>query len=334
MNAVLNAEMKTTTLGPSGIECSAIGLGTWAMGGWMWGGQDSAAAAEAIAASLDAGVTLIDTAPAYGLGASENIVGAALKGRRHEAVIATKCGLVWHTQKGTHFFDEDGHPVYRYLGRESIFHEAEESLKRLQTDYIDLYITHWQDATTPVEETMDALLTLKKQGKIRAIGVSNVSAETLSEYLRYGPVDAAQERYSLIDREIEHTLTPLCSQHNVAMLGYSSLALGLLAGPIDPAREFTGDDQRATNPRFSTANRAKLKAFFEELEPVRNQIGCSFGQLMIAWTLASGNVSVALCGARVRQQAIENAAAGAIDIPREAVQRIDDAAARHLRALG
>ncbi|CAN7285382.1 aldo/keto reductase [Acidovorax sp. LjRoot118] len=325
--------MKTTTLGPSGIECSAIGLGTWAMGGWMWGGQDSAAATDAIAASLDAGVTLIDTAPAYGLGASESIVGAALKGRRHEAVVATKCGLVWHTQKGTHFFDEDGHPVYRYLGRESIFHEAEESLKRLQTDYIDLYITHWQDSTTPVEETMDALLTLKQQGKIRAIGVSNASPETLAEYLQYGPVDAAQERYSLIDREIEQTLVPLCTRHNVAMLGYSSLALGLLAGPIDPAREFTGDDQRASNPRFGTANRARLKAFFDELEPVRRQLGCSFGQLMIAWTLASGNVSVALCGARVRVQAIENATAGALDLPEEAVQRIDEAAARHLKAL-
>ncbi|OGB13851.1 MAG: aldo/keto reductase [Burkholderiales bacterium RIFCSPLOWO2_12_67_14] len=333
MNAVLSAEMKTTTLGPSGISCSAIGLGTWAIGGWMWGGQDAAGATEAIHASLDAGVTLIDTAPAYGLGASERIVGAALKGRRHEAVIATKCGLVWHTQKGTHFFDEDGHPVYRHLGRESIFHEAEESLKRLQTDYIDLYITHWQDSTTPVEETMDALLTLKRQGKIRAIGVSNVDPETLAEYLRYGPVDAAQERYSLIDREIEQTLVPLCQRHNVAVLGYSSLALGLLAGPIDPAREFTGDDQRATNPRFSAASRARLKAFFEELEPVRQPLGCSFGQLMIAWTLARGSVSVALCGARVRPQAIENAAAGALDLPEEAVQRIDEAAARHLQAL-
>jgi aryl-alcohol dehydrogenase-like predicted oxidoreductase len=326
-------EMKQTALGPSGIECSAIGLGTWAMGGWMWGGGDNAAAVVAIQASLDAGVNLIDTAPAYGLGRSESIVGTALKGRRHEAVIATKCGLVWHTQQGTHFFEEDGHPVYRYLGRDSIFHECEESLKRLQTDYIDLYITHWQDSTTPVAETMDALLDLKKQGKIRAIGVSNVSPETLAEYLRYGPVDAAQERYSLIDREIETTLAPLCSEHNVAVLGYSSLALGLLAGPIDPAREFKGDDQRASNPRFSEANRSKLKAFFEELEPVRARLGCSFGQLMIAWTIARGTVSVALCGARVRQQAIENAGAGAVDLGDEALRQIDAAAKRHLGAL-
>jgi aryl-alcohol dehydrogenase-like predicted oxidoreductase len=241
---------------------------------------------------------------------------------------------VWHTQKGTHFFEEDGHPVYRYLGRESIIHECEESLKRLQTDYIDLYITHWQDATTPVAETMDALLALKKQGKIRAIGVSNVSPETLAEYLQHGPVDAAQERYSLIDREIEQTLVPLCTEHDVAVLGYSSLALGLLAGPIDPARQFTGDDQRASNPRFSAENRAKLKAFFEELEPLRKQLECSFGQLMIAWTLARGSVSVALCGARVSKQAVENAAAGSVRLQGDALALIDAAAARHLAALG
>ncbi|MFS2203577.1 aldo/keto reductase [Variovorax sp. Varisp36] len=333
MNSSNNASMKKTTLGPSGIECSAIGLGTWAMGGWMWGGGDNAAAVLAIQASLDAGVNLIDTAPAYGLGRSESIVGTALKGRRHEAVIATKCGLVWHTQQGTHFFEEDGHPVHRYLGRESIVHECEESLKRLQTDYIDLYITHWQDSTTPVEETMDALLELKKQGKIRAIGVSNVSPETLAEYLRHGPVDAAQERYSLIDREIEQALVPLCSEHDVAVLGYSSLALGLLAGPIDPGRKFTGDDQRASNPRFSAQNRAKLKAFFDELEPLRKQLECSFGQLMIAWTLARGSVSVALCGARVSKQAVENAAAGSVRLRDDALQLVDAVAAKHLNAL-
>ena len=217
--------MKTTRLGSSGIACADVGLGTWAMGGWMWGGSDDAAAVAAIRASLDAGVSLIDTAPAYGLGHAETLVGQALVGRRHEAVIATKCGLVWHTQQGTRFFDEEGQPVYRHLGRESIFHEVEQSLKRLQTDYIDLYITHWQDATTPVEETMGALLELKQQGKIRAIGVSNVDAPTLTEYLKHGPVDAIQERYSLIDREIESTLLPLCRQHDIAVLGEHSADL-------------------------------------------------------------------------------------------------------------
>jgi aryl-alcohol dehydrogenase-like predicted oxidoreductase len=160
-----------------------------------------------------------------------------------------------------------------------------------------------------------------------------VSPETLAEYLRYGPVDAAQERYSLIDREIEQTLVPLCSENNVAVLGYSSLALGLLAGPIDPERKFNGDDQRASNPRFSAGNRGKLKAFFEEIEPLRKQLECSFGQLMIAWTLARGSISVALCGARVSKQAIENAGAGSVHLRDDALQLIDTAASRHLLAL-
>ena len=325
--------MRTTRLGASGIECEDVGLGTWAMGGWMWGGGDDAAAVEAIRASLDAGVRLIDTAPAYGLGRAEALVGTALKGRRHEAVIATKCGLVWHTTKGTHFFDEEGQAVYRYLGREAIAHELDQSLRRLRTDYVDLYITHWQDPTTPVAETMDALLQLKRQGKIRAIGVSNVDADTLAEYLRHGPVDAIQERYSLIDREIEATLLPLCRQHDIAVLGYSSLALGLLAGPIDPKREFGGDDQRRGHPRFSAANRAKLAAFFADIEPVRARLQCSFAQLMIAWTTVSGRVSVALCGARTAAQAMENARAGTVAPSAEDLALIDGAADRHLGAL-
>lgn len=322
--------MKKTQLGKSGVQCEAIGLGTWAMGGWMWGGNDDKAAVEAIRASLDAGVRLIDTAPAYGLGHAERLVGQALKGRRDQAVIATKCGLVWHTRQGKHFFNEDGTPVYRHLGRDSIFYEVEQSLARLGTEYIDLYITHWQDAETPVAETMGALLDLKKQGKIRAIGVSNVSPETLLEYVQCGQVDAIQERYSLIDREIEASLKPICADYQIAILGYSSLAMGLLAGPIDAARKFTGDDQRADEPRFAPGNRARLAAFFAELEPLRQRMACSFAQLMIAWTVQHGTVSVALCGARNVQQALQNAGAGDVVLGREDLAAIDGAAARHL----
>ncbi len=325
--------MKAVTLGTSGITCEAVGLGTWAMGGWMWGGQDDAAAIAAIHASLDAGVTLIDTAPAYGLGHAEKLVGTALQGRRHEAVIATKCGLVWNTFHGTHFFDEEGQSVHRYLGRDSIFQEVESSLQRLRTDYIDLYITHWQDATTPVEETMAALLDLKRQGKIRAIGVSNVDAVTLRAYLAHGPVDAIQERYSLLDREIEADLVPLCRAHGVAVLGYSSLALGLLAGPIDPARVFAEGDQRVNTPRFSPGNRAALQAFFDELTPLRAALGCSFSQLMIAWTFEHGAIDVALCGARNARQAIDNAQAGKLTLTPAQRAAIEAAHAKHLSGL-
>ncbi|MEC9468135.1 MAG: aldo/keto reductase, partial [Pseudomonadota bacterium] len=157
-------EMLTREIGRSGIEASAIGLGTWAIGGWMWGGTDEAKSISAIQASIDEGISLIDTAPAYGQGLSEEIVGKAIAGRREKVVLATKCGLVWHTQKGNHFFDYDGKPVHRYLGKDAIVHEVEQSLKRLGTDHIDHYITHWQDPTTPIAETMEALETLKTQG--------------------------------------------------------------------------------------------------------------------------------------------------------------------------
>lgn len=156
--------MKTRTLGTTQINTSVIGLGTWAMGGWMWGGTDEKQSIDAIRASIDNGVTLIDTAPAYGLGKSESLVSQAIKGRREDVVLATKCGLVWHTQQGNHFFEEEGQQVHRYLGQESIRFELEQSLRRLQTDYIDLYITHWQDETTSIEETMGTLMALKKKG--------------------------------------------------------------------------------------------------------------------------------------------------------------------------
>lgn len=320
--------MKTNELGASGIRCSNVGLGTWAMGGWMWGGNDDGAAIEAIHTALDSGVNFIDTAPAYGLGHAEELVGKALKGRRDQVVLATKCGLTWHSKHGTLFFNEEGKDVYRYLGRESIIYEVEQSLSRLGTDYIDLYFTHWQDETTPIEETMDALLSLKKAGKIRAIGISNANEAILSEYLRFGPVDAIQEKYSLLDREIEKDVIPLCRANSVSVHGYSSLALGLLAGPIDPDRVFEGDDQRKDNPRFSSENRARLSEFFAAVEPIRAYHRCSFGQLMIAWSLSK--VDIALCGARKPSQAKDNAGAGSIELSQTELQSIATAAQAHL----
>lgn len=317
--------MQTRQLGQSGIEASIIGLGTWGMGGWMWGGTDEAAAIEAIHAAIDAGVTLIDTAPAYGLGLSEEIVGKAVRGRRDQVVLATKCGLVWHTNGGDFFFTEDDRPVHRYLASSSIRHEVEESLHRLQTDYIDLYQTHWQDPTTPIEETMNTLLDLKREGKIRAIGVSNVSIPELSDYLRVGQVDSAQEKYSMLDREIEAELLPYCQQHGVAMLSYSSLALGLLSGKIGPDRAFTGDDQRASDPRFSVENRQRIATMLHEIEPIAKRYGLSVAQLVIAWTAQQLGITHVLCGARNPTQAIENARAGDVHLTEADIAALDEA---------
>ncbi len=303
------------------------------MGGWMWGGSDEKESIAAIQASIDNGVSLIDTAPGYGLGLAEELVGRAIKGRRDEVVIATKCGLNWHHGKGNHFFDELGHKVHRYLGRDGILHEIDESLRRLGTDHVDLYITHWQDPTTPIEETMATLVDLKQAGKIRAIGISNASPDDLKAYLAIGPVDAIQERYSMLDREIEKTLLPICKRSNIAALSYSSLALGLLSGTVGPDREFKGDDLRKDNPRFSKQNRERMAEFAEALRPLANANRASIAQIVIAWTIAQPGISYALCGARGSAQAMENARAGTLDLGTDDLALINAAIARHLSSV-
>jgi aryl-alcohol dehydrogenase-like predicted oxidoreductase len=324
----------TREIGRSGIAASAVGLGTWAIGGWMWGGTDERQSVAAIQAAIDEGISLIDTAPAYGQGLSEKIVGEAIRGRRDRVVLATKCGLVWHTTKGNHFFDYDGRPVHRYLGADSIVYEIEQSLKRLGTDYIDHYITHWQDPTTPIAETMEALELLKRDGKIRSIGASNVSPEDLETYVATGQLDAVQEEYSMVKRDIEQTLLPTCMRHRVSTLSYSSLALGLLSGRVGPDRVFVGDDQRRENPRFSIANRAKVARLMEEIRPIADAHGASEAQVVIAWTISQPGITFALCGARNPEQAEENARAGRIRLSDEEVGKISEAATRHLTDLG
>jgi methylglyoxal reductase len=326
----MNSRQVARSIGKSGVSASAVGLGTWAIGGWMWGGTDEAESIAAIQASIDAGISLIDTAPAYGLGRSEEIVGKAIKGRRDRTVIATKCGLNWHSKKGNHFFDQDGKPVNRYLGADGIAYEVDQSLRRLGTDYIDLYITHWQDPTISIAETVEALERLKSAGKIRAIGASNLNAAELQQYVAAGELDAIQERYSMLDRAIEQTLLPIARHHQVATLSYSSLALGLLSGAIDPAREFSGDDQRKDNPRFSQANRRKVAALRQALAPVAEGHQATMAQIVIAWTLAQPGITFALCGARNAKQAVDNAKAGEISLSAAELSAIDAAAAEHL----
>ncbi|MFK3780258.1 aldo/keto reductase [Agrobacterium sp. NPDC089420] len=327
-NAIL-----TRTIGGSGIGASAVGLGTWAIGGWMWGGTDERQSIAAIEASIDAGISLIDTAPAYGMGLAETIVGKAIAGRRDKVVLVTKCGLVWHGNEGTYFFDQGGKPVHRYLGAASIRHEVEESLKRLGTDYIDHYVTHWQDATTPIAETVDALLRLKEEGKIRSIGASNVSPGDLAAYIATGALDAIQEEYSMAKRDIETTLLPPCRKNSVSVLSYSSLALGLLSGKVGPERVFAEDDQRHGNPRFSQANRQKIARLMGVLEPVAAAHEASVAQVVIAWTIAQPGITFSLCGARDPVQAVENAAAARLRLTESELALISAGVAEHLVGL-
>lgn len=333
--------MQYRTLGSSGVNASVVGFGAWAIGGWMWGGTDEAAAIRAIHAALDEGMNLLDTAPIYGFGLSEEIVGRAIAGRRDQVVLATKCGLVWDSDGGDHFFDSDEeHPceggerkVNRFLGPASIRQEVERSLQRLGTDIIDLYQTHWQESTTAIEDTMAALLALKDEGKIRAIGASNATPEQLAQYAACGPLDSDQELFGMIDRNKAAANLDYCAENQVAFLAYSPLAQGLLTGKIGPERTFEAGDQRNKKARFAVANRQRMAAMLAEFEPVRAKYDCDFAQLTIAWTVAQRGCSHALVGARTPAQAVANAKGGALVLAEEDLALIDRALASHGPAI-
>ncbi|MGH8246502.1 MAG: aldo/keto reductase [Gammaproteobacteria bacterium] len=314
--------MKYRPLGDSGISASVIGLGTWALGGWMWGGTDEAEAIRTIQSSLDVGVSLIDTAPSYGLGLAEELIGKAISGRRQQAIVATKCGLVWHAQKGQFFFEEHGRRVYRFLGRASIRHEIEQSLRRLGTDYVDLYQTHWSDRSTPIEETMAALLELKGEGKIRAIGSSNTSPADLNGSRRIGAVDAVQQKYSMLDREADSDLLPYARTNHMAFLAYSPLGCGLLAGKMPAERRFPAGDHRRNDSRFLAESRAHINQMLEKLEPLAKSLQASLSQLVLAWTLSVPGVTHALVGSRNVEQARINAGAADFEVPADMMARV------------
>lgn len=322
--------LPTRPLGSSNIHASTIALGTWAIGGWMWGGSDDQDAIRAIHAFLCRGGNFLDTAPIYGFGHSEQVVGRALAelgpAARSRAVIATKCGMVCNApgaspggrimMRSTALGPSDtGHiEVSIYNHPASIARECEDSLKRLQTDYIDLYQTHWQEQQTPYEDTMAAMLKLKEQGKIRAIGVCNATTAEMDRYRSRGPLDSDQEKYSMIDRKLDAEQLPYCRRHNIAILAYSPLALGLLTGKVGPDRDFPIGDMRRTHRRFTRENRAAIAAMLAHFNPLAQSHNCTIAQLVIAWTIHQPGVTHALVGARNEAQVAENTAAASIQL--------------------
>ncbi len=232
--------METIQIGGSGLKTSRIALGTWAIGGWMWGGNsDLDESIRTIRSAVERGITLIDSAPVYGFGRSEEIVGMALSGGlRHRAVIATKVGLEWC----------GGGKAWRNSSPARIRKEVEASLRRLRTDYIDLYQVHWPDPLVPIHETAGALARLLKDGEIRAIGVSNYSAEQMAAFREVAPIHSVQPPYNLFEREAEDHVLPYAAQHDMAILCYGALCRGLLTGTITSATRFTGDDLSSRNP--------------------------------------------------------------------------------------
>jgi len=246
--------METVKIAGTDLQVSRIGLGTWVMGGWMWGGTDEAEAIRTIRSAVDRGITLIDTAPVYGFGRSEEIVGKALAsdGLRRRVSIATKVGLDW----------TNGEP-FRNATRARIFAEIEASLKRLQTDVIDIYQVHWPDPMTPINETAEAMAILFKQGKIRAIGVSNFSPEQMNEFALVAPIHTAQPPYNLFERAIEKDVLPYCLREGIGVFAYGAICRGLLSGRMNPETKFEGDDLRKTDPKFQSPR------FVQYVEAVR-----------------------------------------------------------------
>jgi len=296
------------------LPVSRVGLGTWAIGGWMWGGTDSWEAVRTIQAAVDQGISLIDTAPVYGFGRSEELVGQALvpQGRRNKAVIATKVGIEWINGK-----------IYRNSSPERIRHEVESSLRRLRTDYIDLYQIHWPDASVPIEETAWEMGKLLQEGKIRAIGVSNYSVAQISRFRAVTPIHAIQPPLNLFERSAETTVMPYARDLGLAVLAYGALCRGLLTGSVTNATKFPADDLRSVDPKFQPPRREQyLKAVAQLEQLAHDRYGKSILALAVRWVIDRGN-TIALWGARRAEQLVPVADVMGWHIDADTMKEID-----------
>jgi aryl-alcohol dehydrogenase-like predicted oxidoreductase len=303
--------LRFNELGTTGIKVSAVALGTWAMGGDFWGKIDERKCIDAIIAGLDSGINLIDTAPIYGSGYSEEIVGKAIKGRRKGIILATKCGMPLNS------------PRSRDLTRKGLMFEIDESLRRLQTDYIDIYQVHWPDPGTDIAETMNALMDIKASGKIRAIGVSNQSVDQLKRYMANGRLDSVQPQYSLLEREIEKDILPFCQENNLGILTYGSLGAGMLTGKFKtPPAAAEGDKRAMFYPFFKEPLFSKALELLETLKAIAESHGKPVSHAAINWVSQQPGVTTALVGCKDPRQAIENAGAGEWDLSGEELRVI------------
>jgi aryl-alcohol dehydrogenase-like predicted oxidoreductase len=272
------------------METTRVALGTWAIGGWMWGGTEERRSIETIHSALDRGINIIDTAPVYGFGKSEEITGKAVKeyGGREKIAIATKVGLEWN----------DKEQVRRNSSRERIRKEIDDSLRRLQTDYIDLYQVHWPDPKVSFRETAETLFELKEEGKIRAIGVSNYSPAQMEEFRTAAPLATNQPPYNMFEREIEDDIMPYCKKQGVALLTYGAICRGLLSGKMTPDYKFHGDDLRKNDPKFQKPRFGQYLEAVDKLDKfARDNYNKRVIHIAVRWILDRG-VEVALWGAR------------------------------------
>lgn len=320
--------MEYRQLSNSDLQVSAITFGAWAAGGWMWGKTDRNDAIEAIKASYHLGVTSIDTAPIYGQGDSEEIVGEAIKGLPRDKVqLLTKFGMRWNLTKGSLAFKSKNNSgqdidIYKYAGKESIIEECENSLKRLGTDYIDLYQIHWPDVTTPIAETMEAVSQLIQQGKVRYAGVCNYNAAQMQEAEQTLKLVSNQIPFSMVNRAVEDETVPYCIKHNKAVLAYSPLERGLLTGKMKTGQTFAEGDHRAANKYFTDESIVRTNAFLDKLKPLAESKGATLAQLVLRWTIERPGITIALVGARNAAQAIQNAEAINVNLTPEEISLI------------
>lgn len=321
--------MEYRVLGNTDLKLSAITYGAFAIGGNMWGGNEKKDSIAAIHASIDNGVTSLDTAPFYGFGLSEEMIGEAIKGKdRSRIQLLTKFGLVWdgsNNGKGEFFFDADDNgrkvPVYKFASKENVIKEVEESLKRLGTDYIDLLQLHWPDSTTPIDETMEALALLLQQGKIKTAGVSNYSVAQMQHAKKTIQLASNQVSYSMLNRAIESELVPYTVENNIGIIAYSPMERGLLTGKYFKDGQLKSNDHR--NGYFGQFDLEKVKAFLEKITPIAEIKNATLSQLVLRWTTLQKGITIVLAGARNAEQAIENAQAMSFDLTNEELKVIN-----------
>jgi aryl-alcohol dehydrogenase-like predicted oxidoreductase len=322
--------MEYRKLGKSDLEISVVTFGAWAAGGWMWGGTERRDAIKAIQSAYGLGVTSIDTAPIYGQGESEEIVGEAIKNLPRDKVqILTKYGMRWDRAKGDFAFkskDNDGNDIdiYKYAGKDSIIKECEDSLQRLQTDYIDLYQIHWPDITTPIAESMEAVTKLIEQGKVRYAGVCNYNAAQVKEAQQYIDLVSNQVPYSMVKRDIEKEVVPYCIENNISILAYSPLERGLLTGKLQPGHKFADGDHRAGLYFFKDENIQRTNQLLDSIKPIAKEKNATLSQLVIRWTIEQPGITIALVGARNAEQSVQNAKAVNIKLRREEIKFINE----------
>jgi aryl-alcohol dehydrogenase-like predicted oxidoreductase len=315
--------MEKVRFGRTDLEVSPIVLGTWVTGGWAWGGADEADSIAALMRAFELGINFVDTAPVYGFGKSESIVGKAIRqwGHRDELVVATKCCLEW----------DEKERVSRNAGSRRILKEIDDSLSRLGIDRIDLYQIHWPDSNTPIEESMETMLRLQEAGKIRYIGLSNFSASQLEACLRHGEVVSLQPPFNLFEREAEREILPYCREHGIATLVYGGLCRGMLSGKFTGDEQFPRGDLRRGDPKFKPDRFKQYVKAVNDLKKIADSHGKTMAQFALRWALQQPGVTAVIAGARTAAQVEDNAGVSGWRISAEDLAEVDAIVDKHVK---